>query len=82
MKYKVGDKINFVLNGFLTAGEVLEVKNSLFKRYRVTYKTINIGSYRSPVIWIKAKDIIGLDIGKDIEGKLKVTPPNAPGRQK
>lgn len=80
MKYKVGDKIEFVLNGFLTKGEIIEIKKGFFKRYRVTYKTFNIANYRSPVIWVKPKDIIGIDNGRDNEGNIKMKPPGMQGK--
>lgn len=71
MNYKIGDKIDFVLGGFLTKGEIIEVKRGLFKRYRVSYRSINIVNFRTPVIWIKPKDIIGADNGKEYEANTR-----------
>lgn len=82
MNYKVGDKVEFVLNGVLQKGEVIQIKKWPFKKYRIAYKILNIAFYKSMVVWIKAKDLIGIDKGVDRSGVMNTKPPSLAGVKK
>lgn len=82
MDYKLGDKVEFILNGVLLKGEIISIKRWPFKKYRVAYKNMNIVSFHTSVAWIKAKDLTGIDRGEDRSGFAKIQPPSRPCKQK
>lgn len=64
MKYKVGDKVEFISNNDLLVGEIISIHKGLFKRYVIHYKKNSLLDNIDKIIKVRHKDIVCKDTGR------------------